>query len=270
MTAGMFAITEAGAYPWSWWVLGPISVGMLGIYQLLPRPEGTSVRTGGFLAVFGLAGLMALVLGGVLLSVETVLFCLFSGVAVSGAALLVTLANPARAALAFTVVVLGVAGLFLLLAAPFLMGANIIVYAGAIVVTFLFVLMLAQQQLPNDADSRSREPFLACLAGGSALLLILLALGEDAGKLESYQEVREGRALEATRSPVAPVRRAAESDLRLDMSGVPALPADNTAFLGANLYGRHLIAVELAGVLLVVATLGAIAIAQRSGTGEAL
>jgi len=69
---------------------------------------------------------------------------------------------------------------------------------------------------------------------------------------------------------VAPVRRAAESDLRLDMSGVPALPADNTAFLGANLYGRHLIAVELAGVLLVVATLGAIAIAQRSGTGEAL
>jgi NADH:ubiquinone oxidoreductase subunit 6 (subunit J) len=56
----------------------------------------------------------------------------------------------------------------------------------------------------------------------------------------------------------------------MDLSGVPALPADNTAFLGANLYGRHLVAVELAGVLLVVATLGAIAVAQKSGSGEAL
>ena len=269
MALGLLAVMEGGSYPWSWWVLGPIALGFLGIYLLLPRPDGASIRLGAFLGVAGLAGLMGLVLGGVILNVETLVFCLFSAAACVGAGLLVTLENPARAALAFTVVIMGVSGLFLLSAAPFLMGANIIVYAGAIIVTFLFVLMLAQQHLPSNADSRSREPFLGCLAGAGCLLLILIAIGEDAGKVEAYQQGREGKALVATRAPVVPVRRVAESDLRLNESGLPAMPAENTAFLGANLYGRHLVAVELAGVLLVVATLGAVAIAQRAGAGEA-
>ena len=59
--------------------------------------------------------------------------------------MLVTQQNPARAALSFALVVLSTCGLFLLLAAPFLMAATIVIYAGAIVVTFLFVIMLAQQ-----------------------------------------------------------------------------------------------------------------------------
>lgn len=268
MAFGLLAVMEGLAYPWSWWVLGPIALGFLGVYLLLPRPDGASIRSGAVLGVAGLAGLMALVLGGVIINVETLVFCLFSAAACVGAGLLVTLENPARAALAFTVVIMGVSGLFLLSAAPFLMGANIIVYAGAIIVTFLFVLMLAQQHLPSNADSRSREPFLACLSGVACLILILMAVGEDAGKVQAYQEGREDKAMVASRAPVFPARRAAEADLRLNESGVPALPAENTAFLGANLYGRHLVAVELAGVLLVVATLGAIAIAQRTGAGE--
>lgn len=268
MQVGLLAMLDAGAYPWSWWVLGPVALGFLGIYLLLPRPDGARLRLGSLVGVAGVAGLMALVLGGVIISVESLVFCLFSAAACVGAGLLITLENPARAALAFTVVIMGVSGLFLLSAAPFLMGANIIVYAGAIIVTFLFVLMLAQPRLPSDADSRSREPFLACLAGTGCLLLILLAVGEDASKVEAYQEGREGKAMVPTRAPVVPVRRVAEADLRLSESGIPAMPAENTAFLGANLYGRHLVAVELAGVLLVVATLGAIAIAQRSGAGE--
>ena len=47
--------------------------------------------------------------------------------------------------------ILATCGLFLLLAAPFLMAATIIIYAGAIIVTFLFVLMLSQQQGPSDS-----------------------------------------------------------------------------------------------------------------------
>lgn len=270
MLVGMLGMMEAGAFPWSWWVLGPISLGFLGVYLLLPRPDGHKTATGSLLGVLGIAGLMALVLGGVIVNVESLTFCVFSSVACLGAGFLVTLENPARAALAFVVVILGVAGLFLLAAAPFLMGANIIVYAGAIIVTFLFVLMLAQQHLPSDADSRSREPLLACICGAGSLLIILLSIGEDAGRTESYQEGTEARALVATRAPVAPFRRVGESDLRLNQGGVPAMPADNTAFLGATLYGRHLVAVELAAVLLVVATLGAIAVAQRTGAGGAL
>ena len=110
---------------------------------------------------------------------ETVLFYAFSGIAIVSGALLVTQRNPARAALSFALVVLSTCGLFLLLAAPFLMAATIIVYAGAIVVTFLFVLMLAQQEGLSDADARSREPLLATLTGFVLLgaLLYVLKLG---------------------------------------------------------------------------------------------
>src|SRR5207344_2657446 len=106
-------------------------------------------------------------------TVEAFLFYGFSGLAVVFAALMITSRNPARSALAFAVVVLSTCGLFLLLAAPFLMAATIVIYAGAIIVTFLFVLMLAQQEGLSDADARSREPLLATLAG-FALLGVLL------------------------------------------------------------------------------------------------
>ena len=63
------------------------------------------------------------------------------------------------------------------------MAATIIIYAGAIVVTFLFVIMLAQQEGPSNADQRSREPFLASLAGCvllASLLCILQGLVRNA------------------------------------------------------------------------------------------
>jgi NADH:ubiquinone oxidoreductase subunit 6 (subunit J) len=90
---------------------------------------------------------------------------LFSGVALIGGFMLITQKNPAHAALSFTLVIIATCGLFLLNAAPFLMAATLIIYAGAIIVTFLFVIMLAQQAGLSDADARSREPFLSCLAG---------------------------------------------------------------------------------------------------------
>jgi NADH:ubiquinone oxidoreductase subunit 6 (subunit J) len=114
---------------------------------------------------------------------EVVLFYVFSGIAVVSGVLLVTQRNPARAALSFALVVLSSCGLFLLLAAPFLMAATTIVYAGAIVVTFLFVLMLSQQEGVSDADFRSREPFLASVAGfvllGTLLYVLRTGYGTD-------------------------------------------------------------------------------------------
>src|SRR5262249_55315565 len=64
----------------------------------------------------------------------------------------------------------------LLQAAPFLAAATIIIYAGAIVVTFLFVIMLAQQAGFSSADQRSREPFLASVAGFVLLGALLCVL----------------------------------------------------------------------------------------------
>ena len=90
------------------------------------------------------------------------LFWLFSAGALGFGTVLVVQRNPARGAIAFAFVILSTCGLFLLLAAPFLMAATIIIYAGAIIVTFLFVLMLSHRKArptrTTAAANRSSEP----------------------------------------------------------------------------------------------------------------
>jgi NADH:ubiquinone oxidoreductase subunit 6 (subunit J) len=93
----------------------------------------------------------------------------------------VTQRNPARGAIAFAFVILSTCGLFLLLAAPFLMAATIIIYAGAIIVTFLFVLMLSQVEGPSDENDRSREPLLGGLGGFAFTGLVLFTMYLSAG-----------------------------------------------------------------------------------------
>jgi NADH:ubiquinone oxidoreductase subunit 6 (subunit J) len=151
-------------------------LGVVALYLLLPQPRRRPV-------LFGVgAAVLALLLTGWFIvrvgewSLETVLFYLFAAIAIGAGGLLVTQRNPARAALSFAIVVLATCGLFLLQAAPFLMAATIIVYAGAIIVTFLFVLMLAQQQGLSDADARSREPLFATITGFLLLATLLYVL----------------------------------------------------------------------------------------------
>jgi NADH:ubiquinone oxidoreductase subunit 6 (subunit J) len=325
----------------------PLLAGAVAIYLLLPRPRPWPW-------IYGLAvGILALVLGGVFLvpatavTPEVVLFYAFSAMAITSGALLVTQHNPARAALSFALVVLSTCGLFLLLAAPFLMAATIIIYAGAIIVTFLFVLMLAQQAGLSDADVRSREPLLATLSGflllGTLLYVlrvsyggqeierllertrqaraqdsrteVLRIVGDPASEDELFNAyhrllgsrhwldldarvdkantdwgldlVRMHQALDELASvaqdarqrvgalqPPAGVPLSAFSgppanvdpkDLRRDAAGRPVLPAENSAYLGLSLFSDFLLPVELGGTLLLVATVGAIAIAHRRG-----
>jgi NADH:ubiquinone oxidoreductase subunit 6 (subunit J) len=167
-------------------ILLPLLPGAVAVYYLLPRPMGRQVLLGVLLGAFALvAGAMTIVrVDG--LSVETVLFYIFSGLAVVAGTLLIGQRNPARAALSFTLVILSSCGLFLLLAAPFLMVATIIIYAGAIIVTFLFVIMLAQQSGISDADDRSREPLLASFTGFVLLAALLYVL-----RISLLEPVRE-------------------------------------------------------------------------------
>jgi NADH-quinone oxidoreductase subunit J len=338
------------------WVLGlPLLAGAAAIYMLLPRPRPYPVLWG---AVLGLA---ALVVAGVLLtpssvfSPETILFWFFSALAIVAGAILVTQHNPARAALAFAMVVLCTCGLFLLLAAPFLMAATLIVYAGAIIVTFLFVIMLAAHSGLSDADDRSREPLLTTLAGflllGALLFVLqyyasrstenmreidkLLARAQETAAQDSRADMEEkigkpgdeeelfnqfnkllrawkdlhqrseqaaiawsnidrnapdavAKSREQLKELVAlgesaqhrlgwlptavdapfsnlsgPSPTAAFENLRRDEQKRPRMPADNAAYLGRALFSDFLLPVELAGLLLLTATVGAIAIAFR-------
>jgi NADH:ubiquinone oxidoreductase subunit 6 (subunit J) len=215
-------------------------LGAIGIYLLLPRPRPYPFWWGAACSAAALLAAGFLIIHTHVLSSETVLFYCFSGLAIGAGALLVTQRNPARAALAFAVVVLSTCGLFLLQAAPFLMAATTIIYAGAIIVTFLFVLMLAQQEGPSDADQRSREPLLATVAGflllGALLYVLKLSYGteeidamiqrtESIANLDSADEIinavgDEQRFFESWQMAIADLQKSPDANLVRDLTNL--------------------------------------------------
>lgn len=112
-----------------------------------------------------------------------VLFLIFSVIALASSVRMITHSRPVYSALYFVMVVLSSAALFLLLGAEFMAFALIIVYAGAILITYMFVLMLAQQSDdPNrdtgdissgaEYDRLPREPAMAAVMGFLMLALL--------------------------------------------------------------------------------------------------
>ena len=338
MTTFLIADAESARSFWGehWRALLPVAVGFVAIYLLLPRVRRSRPVIGGALAA------TAVILGATLLlrmdvSIESLLFFAFAGSAIIGGVMMISQKNPVHAALSFALVVLSTCGLFLLQAAPFLMAATIIVYAGAIVVTFLFVIMLAQQEGASSADQRSREPFLASLAGCVLLAALLCVLHKtyetrefdsvlpqlkaltDAkdeadikrilgdpktakvgqstpplvGQLQElfsagpisvttanlqthWARMDVPEILKTSRALLAAVEAKRQEHGCLKLYDVPGkkdtpghvktpgtLPAGNVAALGKTLFSDYLVPVELAATLLLVATIGAIAIAGR-------
>ncbi len=148
------------------------AVGAAGLYLLL-RPGPKQIRIAGTLVALAGAALLVLeVLRGLPnLPGDVPVFPVVLGfIALAGAVRMVTHPKPVFAALYFILVVIASAGLFLMLQAEFMAFALIIVYAGAILITYMFVLMLAHQ-VPNDGDVEGgslydrvpREPLSAIL-----------------------------------------------------------------------------------------------------------
>src|SRR5437763_14665275 len=175
-----------------WAIVLTVVLGFAAVYLLLPRVRRFPRWLGGAAAAAAVLSAGWLIVRAQFVSAEVLLFYAFAFAAVVSGGMLVLQRNPVHGALSFALVVLATCGLFLLQAAPFLMAATTIVYAGAIVVTFLFVIMLAQQEGPSDADQHAQEPFLSTLAAtvlfGAILVVInmtldlreLGALGEQA------------------------------------------------------------------------------------------
>lgn len=183
---------------------------------------------------------------------ETILFSTLATAAITCAILMITNRNPVYSALWFALVTLSVCGLFWLQFAPFLAAATVVVYAGAIVVTFVFVIMLAQQSGSTVYDQRSRQPFLATLSA----FVLLGAL------LSTLRAATPGdfHVASAEQTTVAnPFSRPPKNE---SLETYPAMRG-----LGRSLFCDYLFAVELAGTLLLVATIGAIAIVPRRSRG---
>jgi len=202
-------------------------------------------------------------------------FYLFSIGAIAGGLLTVTSRNPIYSALWFASVVLSTAGLFLLAGAQFLAAGTVIVYAGAIIVTFLFVIMLAQMEGKALYDRAARAPASATLTCFLLFWCLLYTLGplhsqqdlpaaDAAGQQFAERSLVRGKNLAAyyrlkeqnpTGMALAHAQR--QTSALRDASGAEK---PDVAGLGESLYSDHLVTVELAGVLLFVALIAAVAI----------
>jgi NADH-quinone oxidoreductase subunit J len=242
LAAEMPGWQEALACRSSW----AIVVGALALWILLPGRIRHARALGGVLAIVA-AGLFASdwpLLGG---WTSQAVFWLLSAVTLGAAICTVCSRSPVYSAIWFALSLLGTAGLFFYNGAQFLAVATIVVYAGAIVVTFLFVIMLAQPEGHADYDRISwgwLPKTFSVLAAATMVALLTFLLGN----------------LKDSAIQPLSAEAAANSHERLSAPG-GILADEHVATLGRHLFSEHLISVELAGTLLLAALVGAIAIA---------
>ena len=139
-------------------------LGALGMWLMLPRGTGRGRGVGILMATIAL-GLGASQVPRLSDWMADGIFLILAGVTIVSAAAAVTFRNPVYCAIWFGQSLLGTAGLFLFIGAQFLAVATVVVYAGAILVTFLFVLMLAQPEGKAPYDRVSWEALLSAVTG---------------------------------------------------------------------------------------------------------
>lgn len=231
-----------------WPLVAILVVGALAVWRLLPRGAGSSRTIGLFLGVIA-TGLVVWQLARPHQDlIAATLFYTFAGVAVISAIFMVTDSNPVYASLWFAMATLGVCGLFILNSATFLAAVTIIVYAGAVVVTFVFVIMLAQQENASGYDRKAQQPLIATLLG--TLLLACVIAGVE----------RLPASISEKSMPLV-------ADKTSYVSSIPNEDLGTPLGVGRSLFVDYVYASELAGTVLLVATIGAIAIAPRRAQG---
>lgn len=232
----LFAAVEPRAYlasPLLW----AIAFGSAGLGLMLPRSSRRARIAGAVLAGVGLVlfGYFCHVRAPLGTGLAGFVFWSLAAITIGAAAMAISSRSAVYTAIWFAVSLLGTAGLFMFQGAQFLGVATIVVYAGAIVVTFLFVVMLAQ---PEGHDPYDRVSWGA-LAKPAAVISAALLVGVLALSLASVREMPP----------------------QLAAGAKPALAEQHhMASLGNELFSKHLLAVEVAGTLLLVALVGAIAI----------
>ena len=162
--------------------------------------------------------------------VTTTLFFLFAGFAIACAVLMVYHKNPLYSAISLIGVFIALACVYMLLAAPFIAAVQVLVYAGAIMVLVIFVIMLLN--LEEDRPlTRLRHLYLI----GSVLGLVLLAQ-----TLFIFYAVKK---------PPQSAQEQADAGLTIN--------------IGRAMFTEYLLPVEIAGVLLLMAIVGAMILSRR-------
>lgn len=178
---------------------------------------------------------------------DTIVFVISAAMVLGGALGVVLRSHPVHAALSMILALFGIAVMFVSQEAHFLAAVQVIVYAGAIVVLFLFVIMLLGV---DTADDIRVEPFkvqrpLAVIAGVGIAGLVAAAVVEARDALRTRGD---GLAI-------------------ADQTGDHD---SNIRQLAENLFSEHVLAFEVTSVLLVVAVVGTVLLARRPGKAGAV
>jgi NADH-quinone oxidoreductase subunit J len=177
------------------------------------------------------------------LASNQLLFYGFAGLTVLGCLLVVVQKNPVYSIVSLIVAFFGLAGLYVLLEAPFVAVVQIIVYAGAILVLFLFVVMLLNVPREDAAEWDRAHPLDRPGTMRIGALLAVLMIGEL------------GWALYRTPGLRAPV-------------GEQTTGITDIGELGRVLFTDYMFAFEVTSILIIAAMLGAVVLARRPGAGE--
>lgn len=163
----------------------------------------------------------------------TLLFIVFGGLAIGCAISMVSQSNPLYSAISLIGVFLSLASLYVMLAAPFIAAVQVIVYAGAIMVLVIFVIMLLNVE--HGEPRRKRLKFLVPVS----ILMAAILLAETAFILYTVQP--SGNRLSAATSNVG-----------------------LTHSIGEGLFTGYLLPFEVTSILLLMAIVGAMSLARRS------
>jgi len=164
---------------------------------------------------------------------EAIFFYLFAGIAVVCATGVITVRNPVHSAVCLILCLLQVAALYILLRSPFLAAVQVFIYVGAVMVLFLFAVMMLDIGREKMQRLVHGQRKIALPVAG--VLLVMLSATALGGRL--------------TAPP------GAYSDASL---------ARNTEVLGGLLYTRYIFAFEVVSALLLVALIGAIVLVMRA------
>ena len=187
-------------------------------------------------------------------------FYLFAAVTLLFGVLVIVARNPVTSALSLAVSFVGLAALFIGLDAYFIGTVQVLVYAGAVLVLFLFIIML----LDIKAEAGKKPNYAAVLAAITLAILLVLQVatilsGFEAGKQSvSDVPIRPQEAVTAMGDKALP-------GIRKDLEA-GTLP--DTKLMGLQLYHHYTFHLQIVGLLLLVGTVGVVVLSKRESANE--
>jgi NADH-quinone oxidoreductase subunit J len=212
---------------------------------------------------------------------EQIIFLVLAALATGGGLGMVIVKDPVHSALMLVFTLFNLAGVFLILGAEFIAAIQVLIYAGAIVVLFLFVMMLLQVR-PGPSLYRLRffqsriGPVIALLFVVEVVLVVFASgFALNGGKITDPNNTQAQQVAASVRySTEAEVPFTDANGNTVGGTGIGLhenVTNGHTALFGKELYSTYLYPFEIASMLLLIAAIGAIVIARRSlehDTGE--